>query len=115
VSPERTPRNEYTGDRVSHAQAPVRKADCGSFSSTLPVDPSASLARYTKSAAVEAYPFDVEAVKTSSSFLHAGTVRMFLAEGFEQLRQIGKSQWVVRKTLESYGPQRRENHDLGQT
>lgn len=50
---------------------------------------------------VEAYPFDVEAVKTSSSFLHAGTVRMFLAEGFEQVRQIGKSQWVVRKTIGS--------------
>jgi len=50
---------------------------------------------------VEAYPFDVEAVKTSSSFLHGGTVRMFLAEGFEQVRQIGKSQWVVRKTIGS--------------
>lgn len=48
---------------------------------------------------VEAYPYDVEAVKTSSSFLHGGTVRMFLDEGFEQVRQIGKSQWVVRKTL----------------
>ena len=48
---------------------------------------------------VEAYPFDVEAVKTSSSFLHAGTVRMFLTEGFELVRQIGKSQWVVRKTI----------------
>ncbi len=50
---------------------------------------------------VEAYPFDVEAVKTSSSFLHAGTVAMFLAEGFERDRQIGKSQWVVRKTIGS--------------
>lgn len=49
---------------------------------------------------VEAYPFDVEAVRTSSSFLHAGTLRMFLTEGFEQVRQIGKSQWVVRKTIE---------------
>ena len=49
---------------------------------------------------VEAYPLDVEAVKTSSSFLHAGTVRMFLTEGFEQVRQIGKSQWVVRKTIQ---------------
>lgn len=48
---------------------------------------------------VEAYPYDVEAVKTSSSLLHGGTVRMFLAEGFEQVRQIGKSQWVVRKTI----------------
>lgn len=48
---------------------------------------------------VEAYPFDTEAVKTSSSFLHAGTLKMFQAEGFEQTRQIGKSQWVVRKAL----------------
>lgn len=48
---------------------------------------------------VEAYPYDVEAVKTSSSFLHGGTVRMFLDEGFEQVRQIGKSQWVVRKII----------------
>ncbi len=48
---------------------------------------------------VEAYPFDVEAVKMSSSFLHAGTVRMFSLEGFESVRRIGKSQWVVRKTI----------------
>ncbi|MDR3688264.1 MAG: hypothetical protein P4L46_02715 [Fimbriimonas sp.] len=41
---------------------------------------------------VEAYPFEVDAVKTSSSFLHAGTLRMFLDEGFEKARQIGKSQ-----------------------
>lgn len=48
---------------------------------------------------VEAYPFDTDAVKTSSSFLHAGTLKMFLSRGFEQVRQIGKSQWVVRKRI----------------
>ena len=48
---------------------------------------------------VEAYPYDTDAVKISSSFLHAGTLNMFLAEGFEQTRQIGKSQWVVRKRV----------------
>lgn len=48
---------------------------------------------------VEAYPYDTEAVKTSSSFLHGGTVRMFLDEGFELVRPIGKSQWVVRKFI----------------
>jgi len=48
---------------------------------------------------VEAYPFDTDAVPTSSSFLHAGTLRMFLNEGFEQVRLIGKSQWVVRKKI----------------
>ena len=48
---------------------------------------------------VEAYRYDVDAVKTSSSYLHGGTLRMFIDEGFEQVRQIGKSQWVVRKTV----------------
>ena len=48
---------------------------------------------------VEAYPYDTDAVPTSSSFLHGGTVRMFLDAGFKQVRPIGKSQWVVRKTI----------------
>ncbi len=48
---------------------------------------------------VEAYPFVVEGIKTSSSFLHGGTVDMFLREGFEIDRQIGKTQWVVRKKI----------------
>lgn len=50
---------------------------------------------------VETCPKDVEAVKTSSSFLNRGTVRKFLDEGFEQVRPIGKSQWVVRKIIRS--------------
>lgn len=48
---------------------------------------------------VEAYPFDVSAAKTSSSFLHGGTLAMFLREGFTAERMIGKTQWVVRKTI----------------
>lgn len=48
---------------------------------------------------VEAYPFDTDASPLSSSFLHAGTLRMFLNEGFEVERQIGKTQWVVRKRV----------------
>ena len=50
---------------------------------------------------VEAYPFDVEGQKTSSSFLHGGTLRMFEREGFERVRMIGKTQWVVHKVVQS--------------
>lgn len=49
---------------------------------------------------VEAYPFDVEGQKTSSSFLHGGTLRMFEREGFERVRMIGKTQWVVHKVVD---------------
>lgn len=49
---------------------------------------------------VEAYPFDVEGQKTSSSFLHGGTLAMFERMGFERLRLIGKTQWVVRKVIQ---------------
>ena len=57
---------------------------------------------------VEAYPYDVEAVRTSSSFLHGGTLRMFTDECFEPVRAIGKSQWVVRKTVGPVGRAGRE-------
>lgn len=49
--------------------------------------------------AVEAYPDDVEGRKTSSSFLNGGTLGMFKLHGFEPIRLIGKSQWVVRKVI----------------
>lgn len=48
---------------------------------------------------IEAYPEDTDGRKVSSSFLHGGTVRMFEREGFERVRPIGKSQWVVRKAI----------------
>ena len=49
---------------------------------------------------VEAYPFDVEGQKTSSSFLHGGTLAMFEREGFSKVRMIGKTQWVVHKVIQ---------------
>lgn len=48
---------------------------------------------------VESYPEDTTARKVSGSFLHNGTLAMFLAAGFVQDRQIGKDRWVVRKSV----------------
>ena len=48
---------------------------------------------------VESYPDDVSGSKTSSSFLHNGTIDMFEREGFERTRLIGKTRWVVRKRV----------------
>jgi len=47
---------------------------------------------------VESYPDEVDGRK-SASFLHNGTVAMFEQQGFERTRPIGKSRWVVRKSL----------------
>lgn len=52
---------------------------------------------------VEAYPYEVEGLKVSSSFLHGGTVPMFVREGFELTRRIGKTQWVARKKVLAKG------------
>ncbi len=49
---------------------------------------------------VEAYPEEVLGRKTSSSFLHMGTMPMFERRGFERVRQIGMHQWVVKKLVE---------------
>jgi hypothetical protein len=48
---------------------------------------------------VEAYPEDVERRKTSSSFLHGGTLAMFEREGFERVRRLGMHHWVVKRSL----------------
>ncbi len=48
---------------------------------------------------VEAYPEDVEGRKTSSSFLHSGTLAMFERHGFERVRRLGKNNWVTRLTV----------------
>ena len=48
---------------------------------------------------VESYPDDVAGSKTSSSFLNNGTIEMFEREGFERVRSIGKTRWVVRKRV----------------
>lgn len=48
---------------------------------------------------VEAYPEDVEGRKTSSSFLHGGTLAMFEREGFERVRRLGMHHWVVARVM----------------
>jgi hypothetical protein len=48
---------------------------------------------------VESYPDDVDGRSTSASFLHNGTLAMFEREGFERIRLIGKTRWVVRKAV----------------
>ncbi|MDE2126747.1 MAG: GNAT family N-acetyltransferase [Armatimonadetes bacterium] len=54
--------------------------------------------------AVEAYPEDVEGRKTSSSFLHGGTLAMFEREGFARVRRLGMHHWVVARTVPGSGP-----------
>jgi hypothetical protein len=49
---------------------------------------------------VESYPEDVSGRKTSSSFLHNGTVAMFESRGFERTRPLGKHHWVVARSVE---------------
>lgn len=49
---------------------------------------------------VESYPEDVEGRKTSSSFLHGGTVSMFERLGFQRGRGLGMHHCVMRKFVE---------------
>jgi hypothetical protein len=49
---------------------------------------------------IEAYPEDVEGRKTSSSFLHGGTVKMFGRLGFKRVRRLGMHHWVVAKRVD---------------
>ena len=48
---------------------------------------------------VESYPDEVGDAKTSASFLHNGTVSLFERHGFERIRRIGKTRWVVRRIV----------------
>lgn len=48
---------------------------------------------------VESYPQTVDGQRTSSSFLHDGTVSMFERHGFERTRRLGKHHWVVSKVV----------------
>ena len=48
---------------------------------------------------VESYPDDMDGRSSSASFLHNGTVAMFERRGFERIRPIGKTRWVVRKVV----------------
>jgi GNAT superfamily N-acetyltransferase len=48
---------------------------------------------------VESYPEDVEGRSVAAAFLHNGTVPMFERRGFERIRRLGKSRWIVTKVL----------------
>jgi len=48
---------------------------------------------------VESYPEELTGRSVSGSFLHNGTVAMFERQGFERSRRIGKSHWVVTRTV----------------
>ncbi|HZJ10265.1 MAG TPA: hypothetical protein VFD39_11260, partial [Trueperaceae bacterium] len=48
---------------------------------------------------VESYPEDVTDRKTSSSFLHNATTRLFERNGFGRGRQIGMHHWVVSRVV----------------
>ena len=49
---------------------------------------------------VEGYPDAVDA-RTSASFLFHGTTGSFERLGFDRIRPIGKSRWVMRRTLDA--------------
>lgn len=48
---------------------------------------------------VESYPEDVDGRTVSGSFLHNSTLAMFERLGFKREAQLGKSHWVVSKTV----------------
>ena len=48
---------------------------------------------------VEGYPEDTSGRKTSSSFLHGGTVSMFERNGFIRERRLGKAHWVMARQI----------------
>lgn len=48
---------------------------------------------------VESYPEDAADRRVSGSFLHNGTLAMFVAAGFAPERKIGKHRWVVRRQV----------------
>jgi len=48
---------------------------------------------------VESYPEDAAGRSVSVSFLHNGTVSMFIRKGFKRSRRVGKNHWVVTKVV----------------
>jgi len=48
---------------------------------------------------VESYPQEVEGRAVSASFLHNGTISMFERNGFQRIRRLGKSHWVLAKVV----------------
>ena len=49
---------------------------------------------------VESFPEDVAGRKTSSSFLHNGTLELFERHGFARERRLGKHRWLVGRTVD---------------
>ncbi|MDO8286290.1 MAG: GNAT family N-acetyltransferase [Rhodoferax sp.] len=50
---------------------------------------------------VESYPEDVTDRKVSAAFLYNSRLSMFERQGFERVRRIGKSHWVVAKVVQA--------------
>jgi GNAT superfamily N-acetyltransferase len=48
---------------------------------------------------VESYPEDVEGRSVSGSFLYNATLAMFERQGFRRIRRLGKTHWVVSRTV----------------
>jgi GNAT superfamily N-acetyltransferase len=48
---------------------------------------------------VESYPEEVEGRSTSGSFLYNATLAMFERRGFHRVRRLGKTHWVVTRTV----------------
>jgi GNAT superfamily N-acetyltransferase len=48
---------------------------------------------------VESFPEDVAGRKTSSSFLHNGTLALFERHGFARERKLGKHRWLVARDV----------------
>jgi GNAT superfamily N-acetyltransferase len=48
---------------------------------------------------VESYPDEVGDRSVSAGFLHNGTLAMFERQGFERVRRIGTTRWVVRRPV----------------
>lgn len=49
---------------------------------------------------VESYPEETDGRTLSEPFLYNGTLSMFESAGFERLRRLGRSRWVVTKVVE---------------
>lgn len=50
---------------------------------------------------VESYPEDVTDRKVSAAFLYNSRLSMFERQGFERVRRLGKSHWVVAKVVQA--------------
>lgn len=53
---------------------------------------------------VESYPEDVEGRTVSASFLDNSCISVFEKLGFNRVRRLGKSHWIVAKVVEANAP-----------